>query len=127
MIDENDTEHFNVSGALMYDPVIGQYEYFGQTVAAVPYIEEHDLFFNFNNTFMSQLSDAHESCDYADYLTQYMSFPPTGVQPALDGMYNQSYDSCDVWTMAYYVAYQPNPCFNVYEVKIAPMSLGFEY
>jgi carboxypeptidase D len=24
MIEQNDTEHFNVSGALMYDPVIGQ-------------------------------------------------------------------------------------------------------
>jgi hypothetical protein len=63
----------------MCDPIIGQYDYICQTVAAVPYIEEHGLFFNFNDTFMSQLSDAHKSCGYADCLAQYMTFPPTGV------------------------------------------------
>lgn len=117
MIDMNDTEHFNVSGALMYDPVIGQYEYIGQTIAAAPYIEEHDLFFNFNDTFMKQISEAHKSCGYADYLSQYYVFPPAGVQPTLEGMYNQSSDDCDIWTHAYKAAYQPNPCFNVYEVS----------
>ena len=65
---------------------------------------------------MAQFANAHQSCGYADYLAQYMTFPPSGVQPQLDGMYNTSSDNCDVWTTAYYAAYQPNPCFNVYEV-----------
>jgi carboxypeptidase D len=66
---------------------------------------------------MDSLGLAHHRCGYADYLAQYMKFPPAGVQPSLDGMYNQSSDSCDVWNLAYEAAYQPNPCFNVYEVR----------
>src|ERR1700712_884596 len=45
MLDEKDTKHYNLSGALMYDPVVGQYEYIGQTVAAVPYVELNSQFF----------------------------------------------------------------------------------
>ncbi|KIW04274.1 uncharacterized protein PV09_04576 [Verruconis gallopava] len=117
MIDQNDTEYFNVSGALMYDPVIGQYEYIGQTVPTVPYIQKYAMFFNFNETFMSELESAHKSCGYADYLAKYMTFPPAGLQPPLEGMFNQTSQSCDVWTNAYTAASQPNPCFNVYEIS----------
>lgn len=99
-----------------------QYEYIGQTIAAVPFIEEHALFLNYNDTFMKSLQNAHVDCGYAAYLEQYYVFPASGVQPPLDGMYNTSSDSCDVWTLGYYAAYQPNPCFNVYAVSCLSFS-----
>lgn len=117
MLDQNDTESFDLTGALMYDPVIGQYEYVGQTIPAVPYVQEYSKFFNLNQTFMDQLASAHESCGYADFIDKYMVFPPAGVQPWLDGQFNNQSASCDVWTQVYYASYQPNPCFNVYAIN----------
>lgn len=66
---------------------------------------------------MARLEQAHVDCGYAAYLDQYMVFPPAGPQPVLDGMYNKSSDSCDVWTLGYTAAEPINPCFNVYEVS----------
>jgi carboxypeptidase D len=100
----------------MYDPVIGQYEYSGQTLPAVPYIQKNNNIFNFNDTFMDQLADAYETCGYKDFNEKYLVFPPSGVQPVLDGSHSNISDSCDVWSLAYSAAYQPNPCFNVYEI-----------
>lgn len=117
MLDQNDKESFDLAGALMYDPVIGQYEYVGQTINTVPYVQEYSKFFNFNQTFMDQLAAAHESCGYADFLDKYMVFPPAGVQPWLEGGFNNQSESCDVWDLAWAAAFQPNPCFNVYEIS----------
>jgi carboxypeptidase D len=126
MLDQNDTEYFNLSGALMYDPVIGQYEYVGQTIPTVPFVQKNAQFFNFNASFMAYLEDAYEQCGYKNYTNTYMAFPPAGVQPPLDGMSaNLSTINCDVWTTVYETASVPNPCFNVYE--ISSMVSGFNH
>ena len=136
MLDQDDKEHYDLSGALMYDPVIGQvsnflsaletkftdiekYEYIGQTVVTVPYVQKYAEFLNLNDTFMSYLEEAHEKCGYKDYLEQYLVFPPSGVQPPLLGQSNQNVTgiNCDVWDAVYAAASQPNPCFNVYEIS----------
>lgn len=117
MLDTNDTTHFDLSGALMYDPVIGKFDYVGQTVPAVPFIEKNAQFFNFNETFMKTLHKAHEECGYADYIDKYMQFPPPGNQPALHTWYNNVSASCDVYNIAHLAAFRPNPCFNVYEIS----------
>ncbi|KAF2396902.1 alpha/beta-hydrolase [Trichodelitschia bisporula] len=121
-----DADRFNVSGALMYDPVIGQYEYIGQTVAAVPFIEKHALLFNFNATFMEQLKREHEYCGYANYTDTFLTFPPLGQQPEIVRPFAEpgSGVNCDVWGKAYMAAYQPNPCFNVYEINSMCPLLG---
>jgi carboxypeptidase D len=101
----------------MYDPVIGQYEYLGQTLPTVPFVQKNNNLLNFNDTFLAQLDDAYVNCGYKEYNEKYLTFPPPGVQPPLDGMFNATSDSCDVWTLSYTAAYQPNPCFNVYEIS----------
>lgn len=117
ILDQNDTKHFDLGGALMYDPVIGQYEYGGQTLPTVPYVQKHKEFFNFNETFMAQLTESYQTCGYADFNAKYLTFPPSGPQPTLQGSHNNINDSCDVWNLAYNAAFQPNPCFNVYEIS----------
>ncbi|QDS72204.1 hypothetical protein FKW77_005222 [Venturia effusa] len=117
MLDQNDTKSFDLRGALMYDPAIGQHEYVEQTIPTVPYVQEYSKFFNFNKTFMDQLASAHKSCGYADYLDKYMVFPPAGVQPWLKGSFSNPSDRCDVWDLAWSAAFRPNPCFNVYAIN----------
>jgi carboxypeptidase D len=66
---------------------------------------------------LNQLADSYKTCGYADYNEKYLTFPPPGPQPVLDGSHNNMSDSCDVWTLAYNAAFRPNPCFNVYEIS----------
>ncbi|KAF2228602.1 alpha/beta-hydrolase [Viridothelium virens] len=120
MLDRNDTSKFDLSGALMYDPVIGQYEYVGQVVPTVPYVQNHANFFNLNDTLMAELALAHEACGYANYTNYFLTFPPPAQQPVLNTLYstaNISGVNCDVWNLVYEAASQPNPCFNVYEIS----------
>ena len=117
MLDQNDTKHYNLSGAMMYDPVIGQYEYIGETVTAVPFIDLNAQLFNLNSSLMSSLHQAHVDCGYEAYMAKYLQFPPPGPQPELDTPFNTTSDSCDVWSIAYQAAFRVNPCFNVYEIN----------
>jgi len=68
-------------GALVYDPCIGQFDYVQQEVPAVPFVVQNNNLFNFNESFLAQLEDLHESCGYADYIEKYLQFPPAGNQP----------------------------------------------
>ncbi|KAF2259867.1 serine carboxypeptidase [Lojkania enalia] len=115
MIDRDDTECLDLSGALMYDPCIGEYVWGQQQAVAFPYIQQYNPVIGFNQSFLEKLEALDKSCGYADFREQYMSFPPSGVQP--HKYFNSSGDAnCDVWGMGWLEAFHPNPCFNVYEI-----------
>ncbi|KAM3087816.1 hypothetical protein ACMFMG_001886 [Clarireedia jacksonii] len=117
MLDKNDTDHFDVAGALAYDPVIGSYVYAQQEAPAVPYVVQNNNIIGLNSSFIAQLEDLHQYCGYADFISQYLTFPASGVQPAKFFNYSSTTDlSCDTWGLIYNAAYGPNPCFNVYEI-----------
>jgi carboxypeptidase D len=111
MLDQNDTEYYDLRGALVYDPCIGQFDYVQQEVPAVPYVLENNNFFNFNQSFIDQLVDLHQSCGYADYIEKYLTFPPSGVQPPVFFNYT-SESNCDVFDLIDFAAFDPNPCFG---------------
>lgn len=117
MLQRNDTVHFNVSGILVYDPSIGQGSYQQEAAVIVPYVFNYANFFNFNETFMAQLADAHYSCGYAEYLAKYLRFPPGPPQPAIAADATNS-STCNLWQSVYHEAYRVNPCFNVYEINL---------
>ena len=128
MLNRNDTTHFNVKGALVYDPCIGSYVYTQQQAVAVPFVQQNNNVLGLNASFVSALNKSHHTCGYADYVDQYLVFPPNGTQPP--EYFNSTSDAqCDLWDSIYYAAYAPNPCFNVYEGRIlipelAPVATG---
>ena len=119
MLDQNDTEHFDLSGALMYDPCIAQYAYVANAVPIVPFVQKHANLYNFNDSFMAELEYSYGACGYANFTEAYLNFPPLSEQPELYTMYNnlsaEGID-CDLWDLVYNTAYNNNPCFNVYEI-----------
>ena len=140
MLDKNDTKHFDLSGALMYDPVISQYEYVGQAVPTVPFVQKNANLFGFNESFMNTLELSHQFCGYANYTSYFLQFPPLAQQPVLDTAFNNISApgiNCDVWDTVYYATFQNNPCFNVYEISTTcpilsdplayPGSLQYQY
>lgn len=117
MIDRCDEDHLDLSGALMYDPCIGEYVWAQQQAVAYPFIKEHNSVMGFNQSFMNKIAELDQSCGYAEFREQYMAFPPSGVQP--HKYFNSTSDAgCDIWNTGYYEAYHPNPCFNVYEIGL---------
>ena len=115
MLDKNDTTYFNVSGALLYDPCIGDWDFTQQEVPAVPFARANNNVMTYNDTFLADLESRHQSCGYADILSTYLTFPPPGPQPAT--FFNSSANkTCALWEALDHAAFAINPCFDVYDV-----------
>jgi carboxypeptidase D len=100
------------TGALVYDPCIGQFDYVQEQVPTVPFVQANNQFFGFDDDFLSQIESMHQSCGYADFINTYLTFPPAGPQPVLTTNFQ-----CDVFDMVSNQATQINSCFNIYEVN----------
>ncbi|KAJ9628170.1 hypothetical protein H2204_009430 [Knufia peltigerae] len=117
MLDQNDTTHFNVSGALVYDPCIGSWPT-ANALSVYPWIKKNNNMMGFNDSYVSMLADMDKKCGYAQYREDYMHFPPNGTQPVT--YLNTTADpDCDLWDNVYDTAYSVNPCFNVYSPNLA--------
>ncbi|OCK73368.1 putative pheromone processing carboxypeptidase [Lepidopterella palustris CBS 459.81] len=128
MLDKKNKEYFDLSGALVFDPCIGQFDYTQEEVVAVPFVEANANLFNFNETFMEEIQSLHKTCGYADYIDKYLVFPPSGPQPPVFFNFSSEAD-CDVFDLINEAAFDPNPCFNIYEInQMCPLPwdvLGF--
>ncbi|RDW76179.1 carboxypeptidase-3 [Coleophoma crateriformis] len=118
MLDKNDPEYFNVTGALLYDPCIGNWDFIQQEVTVVPFVRANNNVMGYNTSFISKVELLHQTCGYADYIDTYLAYPPPGPQPAVffdsSSLENAS---CAVWEMLDHAAFSINPCFNVYAVN----------
>lgn len=117
MIDSNNTENFDVGGILVYDPVIGNFDYVQEEVVAYPHIEANWNLYGFNQSYMASLKQLHQQCGYEDFINKYMQFPPPEPQPALFWNYSDPKNaSCDLFNIALEQVLSINPCFNPYEI-----------
>jgi carboxypeptidase D len=82
----------------------------------VPFLQKNQQILNLNDTFMQQMESLHQSCGYADYIDKYLTFPASGVQPAILFNASGSNASCDVFDMANDALFAVNPCFDIYEI-----------
>ena len=115
MLDKKDPDHFDLKGALTYDPCIGSYIYAQQQAPLVPFVTANNNVLGLNASYLAQLEALDKSCGYADFREKYFTFPPSGVQPPEYFNYTSN-SECDVWGSAHSAAFAPNPCFNVYEI-----------
>ncbi|KAK7756509.1 hypothetical protein SLS62_001343 [Diatrype stigma] len=123
MLEQNDTEYYNVSGMLIYDGVYSGDPVSGD-VAIAPFVDYWGGLFPFNDTFRADLEKRHADCGYADYLEKYLVFPPAGQQPTdesgdlpgIDSATGQYKEGCDMLNTVYGEALSLNPCFNIYQV-----------
>ncbi|KAL3470311.1 serine carboxypeptidase PepF [Aspergillus californicus] len=117
MLDQEDKEYYDLSGALLYDPCIGQFDYVQEMAPAVPFVLENANMFNFNASFLDDLQSLHESCGYKDFIDEYLVFPPSSIQPPKS--FNYTTDAaCDVFDMIDAEALKINSCFDIYEVNL---------
>ncbi|KAF3762956.1 alpha/beta-hydrolase [Cryphonectria parasitica EP155] len=116
MLDQNDTTHFDLSGALIYDPCIGDCGWVQEEVPTVPYVLQNSNLFGLNESFTETLVASHESCGYAAYIDEYLTFPTGGIQPP-SPYWGEG--NCDVFDLVNNAALEVNPCFDIYEINQA--------
>ncbi|KAH8165474.1 hypothetical protein CIB48_g2769 [Xylaria polymorpha] len=114
MLDTNDTTHYDLSGVLIYDPVLGN-DVVQDAVTTVPFVDYHHNLMPFNSSFSQHIHDLHESCGFAAYQDKYLTYPPPGPQPS---NYSETVnDECvGLWELVLDNALSVNPCFDVYQV-----------
>ncbi|KAI0537176.1 serine carboxypeptidase [Xylaria digitata] len=114
MLDANDTTYYDMSGLLIYDPVIGN-DIVQEAVTTVPFIDYHHNLMPFNNSFSEYIHGLHDSCGFADYNERYLTYPPPGPQPS--NFTETVNDECaGIWEVVLDNALSLNPCFDVYQV-----------
>ncbi|KAH0361413.1 serine carboxypeptidase, partial [Aureobasidium melanogenum] len=128
MLGQNDTEYYDLSGALIYDPVIGNFDYTQEEVVIVPFAVQNQNILDLNTSFLAKMETLHQSCGYADYIDKYLTFPASGLQPPV--LFNfTSNATCDLFDLINEAALVINPCFDIYEItQMCPLLwdvLGF--
>lgn len=114
MLDQNDKTHFDLSGAILYEPVIGSYIYTQQEATVMPFIKDNLKAFNLNESYIEYLEKIHEECGFKEFYEKYLVYPPAGVQPPkylnlTDGSPDLD---CDMFTIALDGAWDNNNCFS---------------
>lgn len=109
-INQNNTVNFDLAGALVYDPVIGDMTQVQTELPTLGHVEANLNLWGFNDTFMEELRSIHKECGYQDYLDKYLVFPASGVQPPPGNVT----DRCDINSLVFTEEFSINTCFNPY-------------
>jgi carboxypeptidase D len=115
-IEANDLEYFNLAGISINDPIIGD-ETIQQQVVILPFVEYWQNLLYLNETFMDQVRERQQQCNYSSYLDEYFQFPPPQKAfPVLPDPYSTEEGTCDMFDTFYNAILEVNPCFNIYHV-----------
>jgi carboxypeptidase D len=113
MLDQNDTENFDLKGLMVYDPSIAN-DVILEDIPAVPFVDRWEGLFNFNKTFMADIHERADKCGYTSYMEEYLTFPPRSKLPIPAN--NASTPGCSLWQDIFDAVMLTNPCFDVYAV-----------
>ncbi|KKY19992.1 putative serine carboxypeptidase [Phaeomoniella chlamydospora] len=111
-IAQNDTKYFDLRGALIIDPIVGD-DILQQEVINIPLVDYWSNVFYFNKTFTAALHETQDACNFTSYFEKYLTFPPPGPFPDIASTFT---DECDTWDAIYNAALEINPCFNPYHI-----------
>lgn len=90
-----DTTYYNVDSIMIYDPSVS-YDVVTNDIPSVPFIDYWSGLFSFNETFVDHLHEKWQSCGYADFYEQALTFPPEGPLPTPPNV-NGNDTSCSLW------------------------------
>ncbi|CAK5262124.1 unnamed protein product [Mycena citricolor] len=110
---ENPTAlNLSLQGIWIADPSIGPNVAQSQ-IPVFEFVKKYQNVFAFNQAFMDQLEATSKQCNYADYMSTYVTYPPNGLLPTPDV---PSSGDCDIWNTVLNQALVKNPAFNIYRV-----------
>ncbi|KAI5199184.1 serine carboxypeptidase [Aureobasidium subglaciale] len=111
-----DSVYYNLQGIAINDPIIGD-ETAQQQAVIVPYVDYWENVIYLNDTFLKQIHDRADQCNYTSYLEKYLTFPPPQEKfPLLPNPYASDTYECDMFDTVYEAILLVNPCFNIYHI-----------
>ncbi|KAF2030682.1 carboxypeptidase cpdS precursor [Setomelanomma holmii] len=113
MLQQNDTEFFDVKAIMVYDPSVNE-DVILEDVPAVPFVDRWAGLFNFNESFTADIHARADACGYTEYMDTYLQFPPPGKFPTPAN--NSKVDGCGLWEDIFNAVFYTNPCFDVYAI-----------
>jgi carboxypeptidase D len=120
-----DTVYYNLKGIAINDPLIGS-EAVQLQAPVVPYVEYWANLFYLNDTFLAQIHERNDQCNYTSYVEKYLTFPPPqGPFADLPNPYDSDDFTCDMFDTVADAAYLVNPCFNIYHITEYVLSLVY--
>lgn len=119
-LDQNDTQYFDLSGMLLYDAMIGD-PAVQRNVGAPYHIDYWSNSMPLNKTTMDAIHEMGIKCGLNDYVDYYLTFPPSGIQPALPpGASGIQGDDCDLMYLLTEAILDVNPSWNIYQTAQLP-------
>ncbi|KAF8833005.1 alpha/beta-hydrolase, partial [Paxillus ammoniavirescens] len=104
----------SLQGILIIDPLISSWVVH-EEIPAVNFVHKYEGLFSFNQTFLKYLDEKAARCNYTDYVSTYVTYPPKGLLP-LPGGFADITAECDVWEDIFSAALLINPAFNMYRI-----------
>ncbi|KAH0566350.1 hypothetical protein GP486_000256 [Trichoglossum hirsutum] len=111
MLSSHDTNHYRVSGILMYDPVIGS-DALQTQIPSAAFANYWNPLLDLDPPFLANIRSRAASCGYTSYMDKYLAFPPPGPFPAPPSLTA----GCRIWEDIAAAAQIKNPCFNRYHI-----------
>ncbi|CCD44947.1 serine carboxypeptidase [Botrytis cinerea] len=114
MLDQNDTETFNLNSTMILDPLINSPVVLTEVFAA-NFLNDWQSTFSLNKTTVAQVQNMSIECGYQSYIEDNLLFPPKGPLPPIPDASGTD-PNCAVWeTIADAVAIV-NPCWDIYHI-----------
>ncbi|KAF2492862.1 alpha/beta-hydrolase [Lophium mytilinum] len=88
-----------------------------QQVVQLAYVEYWNKLFYLNETFLEEMREHNEFCNYTQYMDKYLTFPPPQEPfPVLPDPYASEDYTCDQFDNFYAAILAVNPCYNIYHI-----------
>ena len=85
-------------------------------IVLVPNLPSCDLTFYFTSqTYLEYLDQKAATCNYTNYVSTYVTYPPKGLLP-LPGDSAEFAYGCDLWDDIFNASLIINPAFNIYRI-----------
>ena len=114
MFNKKDTEYYNISSIMMYDPSLS-YDVVQEHIPVTAFVDYWLPLLDLNASFVKQLHNMSETCGYTSFLEENLVFPPKGILPTPPNV-DLSDDSCDTFDAVFNAASDINPCFDIYQI-----------
>jgi carboxypeptidase D len=114
MITANDTEYYNISSIMFYDPSLS-YDVVQEHIPVTAFVDFWGPLLDLNSTFLADLHNMSDACGYTSFMEQGLQFPPKGPLPTPPNA-DASDESCDTFTAVFNAISLVNPCFDIYQV-----------
>ncbi|KIW42890.1 uncharacterized protein PV06_06394 [Exophiala oligosperma] len=121
---KNASDYYNVTGILIYDPILGD-RTLGDNAPVIEFVNANKNLFPFEEDVFEQLNEYADQCGFTDLMEQTNTFPPKGpikvpeilqLNATSTTLSSFGNDSCYLQYFVQAYISQLNPCFNIYYV-----------